>query len=57
MRNHAYILQLNILASLESLNSVMIESGTNKENRFELLQKTAVSQYLRLGGDAGRLED
>lgn len=55
-RDHADILQLNILANLESLNSVMIESGTNKEKRFELLQKTAISQYLRLGGDEGRLE-
>lgn len=55
-RDHADILQLNILANLESLNSVMIESGTSKEKRFELLQKTAISQYLRLGGDEERLE-
>lgn len=56
-RDHADILQLNILANLESLNSVMIESDTSKEKRFELLQKTAISQYLRLGGDVGRLEE
>ena len=57
MRDHADILQLNILANLESLNSVMIESGTAKSRRFELLQKTAISQYLRLSGDQGRLEE
>lgn len=66
MRDHADLLQLNpstplragILANLESLNSVMIESGTRKEKRFELLQKTAISQYLRLGGEKQeRLEE
>lgn len=56
MRDHAEILQLNILANLESLNSVMIESGAAKSTRFELLQKTAISQYIRLGGEKRKLE-
>jgi hypothetical protein len=48
MRDFADIVQLNILANLESLNAVMIEAGTSKEKRFELLVKTAISQYQRL---------
>jgi hypothetical protein len=48
MRDHADLVQLNVLANLESLNSVMIEAGTSKEHRFELLRKTAISQYQRL---------
>ena len=48
MRDHADLIQLNVLANLESLNSVMIEAGTAKEKRFEMLRKTAISQYRRL---------
>ena len=48
MRDHADLIQLNVLANLESLNSVMIEAGTSKEKRFDLLRKTAISQYRRL---------
>jgi hypothetical protein len=48
MRDFADIVQLNILANLESLNAVMIEAGTDKQKRFELLVKTAISQYQRL---------
>lgn len=48
MRDFADILQLNVLANLESLNSVLIEQGAHKESRFDLLSKTAISQYKRL---------
>ncbi|MEM7659756.1 MAG: KilA-N domain-containing protein [Bacteroidota bacterium] len=48
MRDYADLIQLNVLANLESLNSVMIEAGTSKEKRFEILRKTAISQYQRL---------
>ena len=48
MRDYADIAQLNVLANLESLNAVMIEAGTEKEKRFEVLIKTAISQYRRL---------
>ena len=42
-----------MLANLESLNSVMIEAGTSKEKRFDLLAKTAISQYQRLSAYEG----
>jgi len=48
IRDHADILQLNVLSNLESLNSVMIERGASKEKRYELLSQTAISQYKRL---------
>lgn len=53
MRDHADLIQLNVLANLESLNSVMIEAGTSKEKRFEMLRKTAISQYRRLSLHGG----
>lgn len=48
IRDDADIVQLNVLANLESLNSVMIENGASKEKRFELMAKTAINQYKRL---------
>ncbi|RMG17388.1 MAG: KilA-N domain-containing protein [Bacteroidetes bacterium] len=48
VRDFANIIQLNVLANLESLNAVLIEEGRNKEERYELLAKTAISQYTRL---------
>lgn len=48
MRDFADIIQLNVLANLESLNSVLIERKVSKEKRFELLADTALSQYKRL---------
>ena len=48
IRDYADIIQLNVLANLESLNSVMIDAGADKTKRFELLKKTAISQYHRL---------
>lgn len=48
MRDYADIVQLNVLANLESLNAVLIEQGMSKEDRFELLVKTSISQYERL---------
>ncbi|MEM6342949.1 MAG: KilA-N domain-containing protein [Bacteroidota bacterium] len=53
LRDHADVMQLNVLANLESLNSVMIEAGASKEKRFQLLCKTAISQYERLAMQAG----
>ncbi|MEL7530515.1 MAG: KilA-N domain-containing protein [Bacteroidota bacterium] len=53
IRDHADVMQLNVLANLESLNSVMIEAGASKEKRFQLLTKTAISQYERLAVQAG----
>jgi hypothetical protein len=53
IRDFADIIQLNVLTNLESLNSVMIEASTAKEKRFELLRKTAISQYQRLSLHAG----
>ncbi len=48
MRDFADLLQLHVMNNLESLNSVLIEQGMEKEQRFELLVKTAISQYRRL---------
>lgn len=48
IRDYADLIQLNVLANLESLNAVMIDAGTSKEKRFEMLVKTAISQYQRL---------
>ncbi|MCB0850667.1 MAG: KilA-N domain-containing protein [Bacteroidetes bacterium] len=48
MRDYADIIQLNVLANLESLNSVLIERKVDKEKRFQLLAETALSQYKRL---------
>lgn len=48
IRDYADIAQLNVLANLESLNAIMLESGTDKAKRFELLVRTAISQYQRL---------
>jgi hypothetical protein len=53
IRDYADIVQLNVLANLESLNAVMIEAGTQKANRFDLLRKTAISQYQRLSQHPG----
>lgn len=46
-RDFADILQLNILANLESLNAFLIEQGMDKEDRYETLVKTSLSQYRR----------
>ncbi|MCB0844026.1 MAG: KilA-N domain-containing protein [Bacteroidetes bacterium] len=48
IRDYADIIQLNVLANLESLNSVLIERGVSKEKRFGLLAETAISQYKKL---------
>lgn len=48
MRDYADIIQLNVLANLESLNSVLIERKVDKEKRFQLLAETSLSQYKRL---------
>ena len=59
IRDYAEIVQLNVLANLESLNAVLIEQGMNKQNRFDLLAQTAISQYQRLAQneDLKRLDD
>lgn len=48
IRDYAEIVQLNVLANLESLNSVMIEAGTSKDVRFNMLAKTSIAQYQQL---------
>jgi len=48
IRDYADIVQLNVLANLESLNSVLIERKVEKHKRFELLSQTAITQYKRL---------
>ena len=48
VRDYADIMQLNVLANLESLNAVLIEQGLDKERRFDLLAQTAITQYRRL---------
>ncbi|MEZ4685742.1 MAG: KilA-N domain-containing protein [Bacteroidia bacterium] len=53
IRDYADIAQLNVLANLESLNAVMLENGTDKAKRFELLVRTAISQYQRLSAHDG----
>lgn len=52
MRDFAEIIQLNVLANLESLNAVLIEQDMDKESRYELLARTALSQYRRLSEQA-----
>ncbi|WNJ21562.1 KilA-N domain-containing protein [Pontibacter sp. G13] len=51
IRDNADILQLNVLANLESLNAFLIEDGKDKETRYQILTKAAVSQYNRLAQD------
>lgn len=53
IRDYADIAQLNVLANLESLNAIMIEAGADKTKRFDLLRKTAISQYQRLSQHPG----
>ena len=59
IRDHSEIVQLNVLANLESLNAVLIEQGMEKQERFDLLSQTAISQYQRLAQneDLKRLGD
>ncbi len=38
----------DVWANIESLDSVLIEQGMSKEDRFELLAKTSISQSQRL---------
>jgi len=47
-RDFADLAQLNVMANLESLNSFLIEQGMDKEERYEILVKTSLSQYRRL---------
>lgn len=51
MRDYADVLQLTILANLESMNAILIEQGMHKEQRFEILVKAADSQYRRLANN------
>jgi hypothetical protein len=48
IRDHSDVVQLNVLANLESVNAVLIERGLTKEARFEILAQAAISQYQRL---------
>ncbi len=53
IRDFASIVELNILANLESFNAVMIERGVIKEKRFTLLAETAISQFKSLSNYKG----
>ncbi len=44
IRDYASIEQLVVLSNLESLNSVLINQGVDIEERFKLLNKTAIEQ-------------
>jgi len=44
MRDHATAEQLLVLANLQSLNSKLLEWGSDTEQRLELLNKTAIEQ-------------
>ncbi len=48
MRDEASTLQLLVLANLESLNAKLIEWGCDKEERLNILNKTAVDQMQTL---------
>lgn len=56
IRDHADIVQLNVLANLESLNAVLIERKVEKSKRFELLSQTAITQYKRLADNPKLIE-
>ena len=56
IRDYASSEQLLVMANLESLNSKLIEWDCDVEQRFEILQKTAIKQ-LNVLGDFKGLED
>jgi len=56
IRDYASSEQLLVMANLESLNSKLIEWDCDLEQRFEILQKTALKQLSVLGDFKG-LED
>ncbi|MDX2249097.1 MAG: KilA-N domain-containing protein [Bacteroidia bacterium] len=51
IRDFSGVVQLNVLANMESVNAVLIERGLSKEERFEILAQAAISQYKRLAQD------
>lgn len=48
MRDYAEIVELNVLANIESLNAVLIDQGMDKTQRFQVLSQAALSQFKRL---------
>ena len=54
IRDHASIEQLTVLANMESINSMLITEGLDKEQRFLRLQKEAVRQLSALIHNRGR---
>ena len=48
MRDYAEIVELNVLANIESLNTVLIDQGMDKTQRFQVLSQAALSQFKRL---------
>ena len=48
IRDYAEIVQLNVLANIESMNAILIEQGLDKEKRFQILAQASISQYRRL---------
>lgn len=48
IRDFSGVVQLNVLANLESMNAILIERGMSKAERFDILAQAAISQYRRL---------
>ena len=48
IRDHATIEQLTVMANLESINSMLITQGLDKEQRFTALRKEAIRQLTAL---------
>ncbi len=53
IRDYAELVELNVLANIESTNAILIERGMNKEDRFQILSQASLSQYRRLSQHYG----
>jgi hypothetical protein len=53
IRDYANIEQLTVLANLESINSMLISNGIDKEQRFAIMTSEAVRQLEALGSIPG----
>jgi len=57
MRDHAHVVDLVILANLESFNAKYIEEGLAKDERYEILAQIAITQKKSLLEQYAHLED
>lgn len=48
IRDYAELVELNVLANIESMNAILIEQRMSKEDRFQVLAEASVSQFQRL---------